>query len=247
MRGPSATDRVRAELLKIWTTPATWAALAVTLAAHVLLGWIAGGTELRIAGTSGAVPLGQSGALMLAPVYVFAAVGVFAAGTEFAGGQLRTSLLAVPGRAALFAAKLTATALVCTVAAVVVVAPGYVLQHRVALADGRLPWSDVAAGIGSRVAVHVLLAVVGLGVAWLARSVVVPMIVLVVVGLLAAPTLRDSVPAVVARLPHDAALSAVGTPAGPEALTRTAGLAALALWGAVLAAAAWAALARRDA
>ncbi len=247
MRAPALVSPIRAELTKISTVPALWIALTVTLATNSLLGWAAGIGTVRISSGEGMVPLAQAGALLLAPVYVFVAVGVFAAGTEYGSGQLSASLLAVPGRSRLFAAKLIATVVAAAVAALVVVAPGFVLLHRHDLAAGTFVWRPALAELGSHVVVYLLLAVVGLGLACMVRNVVVPMIVLIVAALLAAPMLRGSFPDVVAVLPHDAALSAVGTPSGPDALVQGAGFAVLAAWGVALTAAAWIAFSLRDA
>lgn len=247
MSAPTVSGLVRAELTKIRTTPAVWIALTVTLATNTLLGWFAGTGSVRISSGAGMVPLAQAGALLLAPVYVFVVVGVFAGGTEFGTGQLSSSLLAMPARSRLFAAKLTATVAVAAVAALAVVAPGFVMLHRAGIADGTYAWRTAWLELGAHVGVYVLLAVIGLGFASVARTVVVPMIVLIGVALLVAPMLRGSIPAVVALLPNDAALSAVGKPAGPDALVRGAGFAVLAAWGAVLTAAAWVAFAVRDA
>jgi ABC-2 type transport system permease protein len=220
-----------AELTKIHTLPATWIALAVALIAHTVLGVLASAG----AHIDGTVPLGRHGTVMLTPAYVFIAVGVFAAGSEHSAGELRVSLLAVPRRVRLFTAKLAVTAAVSLVGAAVVLLPGHLVQH-----------GPAAAGLAAFVTAYLLLALVGFGVAVLARTVVTPLALLLVAAVLVAPTLRGAFPEVVRYLPHDAALSLIGLPGDPTALDRLDGLSVLTAWAAVSVAAAAAVYTRRD-
>lgn len=236
-----------AELTKVRTLPSVWAVLAVAFVANLVLAVLAHGDTLRVAGADGGIPLGRVGSLMLAPVYVFAAIGAFAAGTEYTGGQLRSSLLATPERLRLFRAHMAAAAGASAVAALAVVTPAYLVQHASALDEGALGARDAAVGVFMLVSVYTLVSVLAFGFAVLARGAVVPLVVLVVAALLVAPTLRGALPQVIALLPQDAALSAVGLPEGPDALPRWSGLGVLTAWAAVCVAAAGVTFARRDA
>ncbi|MEU8234381.1 hypothetical protein AB0C12_32745 [Actinoplanes sp. NPDC048967] len=120
------TALLAAELAKIRTLPAVWIALTAALAANGGLGVLAASDAVRVAGPDGPVPVARLGAPLLAPVYVFVAIAVCAAGSEFRGGQVRVSLLAVPRRTRLFAAKSAVCALVSVLAAVLVVLPSRV-------------------------------------------------------------------------------------------------------------------------
>ena len=91
-----------AEAAKLATLPATWVALAVATAGHVLL---------ALAG-----PV-QAGGLLLAPAYAIAGVSVHAAGTEYRTGQIRLTLAAVPDRTRLLTAKAVVSLTVCLLAA----------------------------------------------------------------------------------------------------------------------------------
>lgn len=224
-----------AELSKIRTLPATWVAVAVAVAAGTVLGVLAADGGVRVGSPAGPVGIGRLGTVMLAPAYVFVAVAVFAAGSEYRGGQLRVSLLAVPSRARLFAAKLTVTTAVSVPGAVLVILPGH-------LARGA-----AVAGLAPLVTAYLLLALVGFGLAVLARTVVTPLALLFGVAVLVGPALRGVVPQVVRHLPHDAALSLAGMADDPAALTRPGGFVVLLAWAAVSLAAAAAAFTRRDA
>ncbi len=237
------TDLLLAELTKIRTLPATWIALAVTLAANTLLGLLAATDVVRVAGQQGQVTIDQLGTVMLAPVYAFAAVPVFAAGGEY-GGQLRVSLLSVPDRNRFFAAKLLAGAGVTVLAAVLVVLPGHLVRHA---ADGGRDAAGVIGGLLCEVTAYLLLGLVGHGFAVLAKTVVTPLAVLFILPVLVSPMLGGILPGVVRLLPHEAALSFLGMPTGPAfALSRPAGLLVISAWAALFVGAAWVITARRD-
>ncbi|MGW4947337.1 hypothetical protein ACWEOZ_37785 [Actinoplanes sp. NPDC004185] len=226
-------DLLAAELVKIRTLPATWIALTGALAANGALGVLAATDAVRVAGPDGPVPIARLGAPLLVPGYVFAAIAVFAAGSEFRGGQVRVSLLAGPGRTRLFAAKSTVCAFVSLLGAVLVVLP--------------FPRAAAGTGLPALVTAYLLLALVGYGFAVIARTVVAPLAVLSATALLVTPMLRGVVPDLVKYLPHDAALSLVGLPGGPSALGRAGGLLALSSWAAGCVVAAWLVFVRRDA
>lgn len=223
-----------AELTKLRTLPAFWFAAGAALVANTVLGALAASDVVRIGGRNGSVVIGRLGTLMLAPGYLLAAVAVLAAGSEYSGGQLRVSLLAVPARGRLFASKLSVAAAASLMGAVVVLLPGHLLQH------------GDAAQLLALVTAYLLLGVVGFGLAVLTRTVVTPLALLFAAAVLIAPTLRTALPEVVRRLPHDAALSLVGMADDPGALTRLGGLSVLAAWSVVTLAVAASVYIRRD-
>jgi ABC-2 type transport system permease protein len=172
-----------AELVKIATLPATWIALAVATAGHVLLA-LAGRVE--------------AGGLLLVPAYATAAVSVHAAGTEYRTGQFRITLAAAPNRGRLFAAKVMAGLAVCLLGTVF---PALVVPY-------------------------LLIALIGLGLAVITRSVVIPVAAL---GL--APILATILPPRVADLlPHAAALGLLHGRSGLLVLTTWAGLCTAGAW-----------------
>ncbi|MBB4917521.1 hypothetical protein [Streptosporangium saharense] len=218
---------MRAEFTRIRTLPATWIALAVTLAANTLLGLLAATDTVRVATSDGQVAVSQLGTVMLAPVYAFLAVPVFAAGRE-----LRISLLATPDRNRFLLAKLLASAGTTIVAAPVLLLPGLLVRH----AAGSLPAEMTA---------YLLLGLVGGGFAVLTRTAVIPLAVLLALPVLVSPMLAGLLPGLVRLLPHEATLSFLGTSTGP-ALSRTAGFWVLLAWAVVFVGAAWVATVRRD-
>lgn len=234
-----------AELTKVRTLPSAWAVVGVASVAQLVLAVLTHGDTLRVAGADGGIPLSQVGDLVLAPVYVLAALGALAAGTT--GGQLRASLLATPDRPRLFRAQVAVAVGVSAVAALVVVSPAYLVQRAGALGDGTHGAGDAAVDVLALVSAYTLLSVLAFACSVLARGVVAPLVVLVVAALLVAPTLRGALPQVIALLPHDAALSAVGLPEGPAPLPRWSGLGALTAWVVVCLVAARVTFARRDA
>lgn len=233
-----------AELTKIRTLPAVWIALALTVVANTVLGVLAATDAVRVASADGEVAVGQLGTLMLAPVYVFIAIAVFAAGTEYRGGQLRVSLAAVPDRTRWFGSKLAVSAAAALLAAIPAVLPGLLVQRGVAgdLASGRTV-TDLLALLTS----YLLLSLVGFGFAFLARTLVTPLAVLFILPILVSTTLGSLFPQVIRFLPHEATLSFLGRAADPAtALGRGAGLLVLTGWALLFVGTAWVLVVRRD-
>ncbi|SDI37769.1 ABC-2 type transport system permease protein [Sinosporangium album] len=240
------TDLMHAELTKIRTLPATWIVLAVTLVANTALGFLAATDVVRVAGQGGPVAIAQLGTLLLAPVYAFIAVPVFAAGSEYGGGQLRVSLTAVPNRHRFFLAKLLASSGVAVLAAVPAVLPGHLVQH-VAAPRGDSGVGSVISGFLALVMAYLLVGLVGFGFAVLAKTVVTPLAVLFILPVLVSPMLGGILPGVVRLLPHEATLSFLAMPTSPAlALGGATGLAVVTAWAVVFVGTAWWVNARRD-
>ncbi|MDP9841960.1 ABC-2 type transport system permease protein [Streptosporangium lutulentum] len=238
-------DILAAERIKISTLPASWIALTVAFGANTLLGAVAATDVVRIAGQDG--PIARLGTLMLAPVYVFVAIAVFAAGSEYRGGQLRVSLAVVPGRDRLFAAKLTVSTTLSLIASIPAVLPGYALWHAAEVRSGEPGTRDVVIGFLALLTAYLLLGLIGHGFAVVAKTVVTPLAVLLITPILISPAFRSTLPHLVRFLPHEAALSLLGMPADPAtALDPVAGLLVLAAWAALSVAVAWRVFVRRD-
>lgn len=233
-----------AELSKIRTLPSTWIALALTVVANTVLGILAATDTVRVASADGDVAVGQLGTLMLAPVYVFIAIAVFAAGTEYRGGQLRVSLAAVPDRTRWFGAKLAVSAAVALAAAIPAVLPGLLVQHGAA---GDLISARTVTDLLALLTGYLLLSLVGFGFAFLARGFVTPLAVLFILPVLVSTTLSGLFPQVIRFLPHEATLSFLGRAAGPATvLGRGAGLLVLTGWALLFVGTAWTLIVRRD-
>jgi ABC-2 type transport system permease protein len=227
MTAPAAIrfrDVAAAELTKTRTLPATWIALAIAAVADILLGVLASTSAVRTA------PSGLAGTLTMASVYAFAAIAVYAAGSEYRTGQYGLTAAAVPRRHRLYVAKLTG---------VVLVAAGAVLL------PGRL--HDDPGGVVASFTVQVLVSLIGYGFAVLTRTVVTPLAALIALPVLVSPALHGLLPEVVRLLPHEAALSVLGRPADPAtALDHDGGLLTLLTWAVLSVGTAWATFARRD-
>ncbi|MFC6022653.1 ABC transporter permease [Plantactinospora solaniradicis] len=233
-----------AELTKIRTLPGAWIALASTVVANTVLGILAATDVVRVATAEGEVAVDQFGTLMLAPAYGFIAITVFAAGTEYRGGQLRVSLAAVPDRTRWFGSKLAVSAAVALVAAIPAVLPGLLVQH---IAAGDLASGRTATELLGLLTGYLLLSLVGFGFAFLARGVVTPLAVLFILPVLVSTTLGGLFPQVVKFLPHEATLSLLGRADNPATtLGRPAGLLVLAGWALLFVGTAWALIVRRD-
>ena len=242
------SDVLGAEITKIRTLPAVWIVVAVSAGASTLLGIIAATDVVRVAGQAGPADITKFGTLMLAPMYAFIAIAVFAAGSEYRGGQLRLSLAATPDRHRFFTAKLLAVAAVTGPAAMAALLPGFAIQHASAVSTEELAIGDAAAGFGRLVLAYLLFSLIGYGFAFAAKTVVTPVAVLFAMPILVSTTLGGVLPKVVRLLPHEATLGFLGMPTGPvSGLGRGPGLLVLTTWTVLVVVAAWALVTRRDA
>ncbi len=154
---------VRTELLKLAGLPSVWAAAALGLLVPPLIAFL----NTRTVGTgidSGYVELGFGvvGALVL---------GVVAAGSEYRGRQITTSLICVPSRARFLLAKTGALAL--TVALLAAVTAVGTLSITGSLSAGAVP------RIVGVVVYWVLTALLANGITLLTRSGVLPLTILI--------------------------------------------------------------------
>ncbi|MDN5725789.1 MAG: hypothetical protein L0G99_07640, partial [Propionibacteriales bacterium] len=124
-------DVFGAEITKITTLPGTVIMMIIGAVANLAL------AAVDVSGvrfSTGATPsrLSTFGMVMLAPVYAFLVMPVTAAASEHRDGQLRLSLVAVPGRRVLAAGAWLAMMSTAVVGAVVALAPARLI---VALVD----------------------------------------------------------------------------------------------------------------
>ncbi|MEG3637210.1 hypothetical protein [Micromonospora palythoicola] len=230
-----------AELTKLFGLPAVLAAVLGTIGAAVAItGALAAspaGVNEPVAVVLQAVPYLQAGTISL---------GVLAVGTEYADGQIHTTLRCVPDRLAVPAAKTLAYLAWATVTAVAALGIG-LLTARVALAarnvpvvtDG-LPWNVVGA------AVHLaLIGLLGLTFAALLRAVVSALVVTLSLVLVVSPVLDAVTPH--ARYLPDRAGDLLYRPDPAQVLTPATGLLVLLGWVVVIGTGAVAAFRRRDA
>ncbi|MFW5418472.1 ABC transporter [Nocardiopsis sp. CNT-189] len=237
-------DVIAAEAVKIATDPIAIALLAAAAAVNTLLAVIdASGTTFYTGGAREPSTLSSFGTLMLAPVYAFLVLPVYAAAGEYRGGQLRMSLTATPDRRVLLLGKVAAMIAAALAAAVIALAPARLIIG-VSAGPGA---GGLLLDLGRWVAVYVLMSAVAFGLAGLLRSAIAPLGILVTLPVVVATGVLQW-PAGLRFLPDQAALSLVGTPAydvhelppGTAALT-------LALWALLSLAGYGAALIRRDA
>ncbi|MFI6577059.1 ABC transporter permease [Nocardiopsis sp. NPDC050513] len=182
-------DTVRSEAVKLRTVPsvlvACLATAVLTIGLAYLSGWSVGNAldtdPTRIVGnftpeSSGfdAIAYGQAGMVVL---------GVLAVSGEYAGGQIRTSLIAVPDRRRLLAAKAAAVTVAALVVSAVTV-PGAFAVTQIGLGDHGYPWADVPDGpvpgaLVGAVVYWVVLALLSAGLTVVVRNAVVPLVVLI--------------------------------------------------------------------
>ncbi|MBR8740396.1 ABC transporter permease [Nocardiopsis sp. MG754419] len=178
---------VRAEGRKLVTLPVVPLSMLATFVVTVALAGIASWSMAGLLDDAGAgmdfspedegfqsVHFGQAGMVVL---------GVLAVGGEFAGNQVRTSLLAMPGRLRFLAAKAAVVALLAALTASVTV-PLAFTASQIALGEYGMSLSTaldagVLTPMAGAVLYWVLLALLAAGCTVLARNTVAPLAVLV--------------------------------------------------------------------
>lgn len=236
-------DVVISETTKIVTHPASILALGLALAANTLLAIIAATDVVRFGASDGAAaPLSAFPAVMFAPIYAFLVLPVYAAASEYQGGQLRVSLTAVPDRHRLAMGKLTAAVGVAIPAALVALVPARLV---LGLHEG-LTVPGLLADMGRWVGAYLLMSLLVFGLAAVLRSTIAPLVILAVTVIGVNAGLVQW-PEGVRFLPDQAAMSMIGTPAFEVTeLPSAVAAVALGLWALVAICGYAVALIRRD-
>ncbi|XVQ88614.1 hypothetical protein ACQP2K_14705 [Microbispora siamensis] len=194
-RGREAAQALAAELSKLVSLPATWLTLGGTLVVNLILA-----IAFTIAGLRGSAGTRSAPDIGLASIgYAqagFVILGVLAACSEYIGGQIRTTLTAMPRRALQFTAKHLALAIVVFPVAAITAASGVVLAAGV-LGDTAVPVTSgrVAAALGGATAYLALTTLISAAVGALVRRTLAAVVVLLGYLFIAGPLLRDHVPA----------------------------------------------------
>lgn len=233
-------NAIRAELVKLRGLPVVLATMLRTVAAG-------SGLSVALAATSvepksgvsvmvGTIPFLQVGPILL---------GVLAVGTEYQGGQIRSTLTATPARLRLLSAKLVATLAVVTVTSAVTVGAEVAAAQKTLAArhlattplDGR-----AAVGAGCYL---VLIGMLGFSVTVLLRSLIPALVSMLGVVLMVSPLV--SLYTEHARWLPDRAGSLLYLPATDALLTATTGTLVRVAWIAAIGAAGVVSFVRRDA
>ncbi|MEV4460175.1 hypothetical protein [Microbispora sp. NPDC049633] len=245
-RGREAVQALAAEVSKLVSLPATWLTLGGALAANPVLA-----IAYTVAGLRGSAGTPSVPDLGLAPIgYTqagFVILGVLAACSEYTGGQIRTTLTAMPRRALQLTAKHIALAIVVLPAGVITAASGVVLAA-VVLGDTAAPVTAgrAAGALSGAVAYLALTTLISAAVGALVRRTLAAVVVLLGYLFIAGPILRDHVFA--ARYLPDSAGFAMWLPPADDggAVTPVHGAVLLTAWTAVLTAVAVSVYRRRD-
>lgn len=237
-------DVFAAEVTKITTNPATILVLASTFVANLLLAAVeASGMTFDIGRPQDPSSISSFGIVMLAPVYLFLILPVYAAATEYRGGQLRMSLTATPNRGSFVLNKLAAMLTVIIFAAIIALLPA-----RLVIGTSDSPEAgELLLNTGRWITVYVLMSVIAFGLAGTLRSAIAPLGIMIALPMVVATGIIQWVDGI-RFLPDQASLSLLGT-SGYEVTELPVGIAALVLiaWALTSVAAYAFVLIRRDA
>lgn len=258
---------VRAELTKILTLPRVWIATGVVLGLHALV--LIQSVRLNAEAVAGITPdgvieiftgtpqpateaiLGLLAASSLQMGLLVPVLAAVIAGQEFRSNQLGVTVLAMPRRGRLIAAKAVATAAHLLLVAVLIAGISTAFMYA-AVEDwnpGLLVTGAAFLGHGRFVAFAVLSGLTGFGITVIARSTLVGVIVTIAqIAVTMTQALAGAAPALDALLPVSAARNLLLDP-GINRLTAGPGHALLVLiaWAGVTTAVAGITLGRRDA
>lgn len=201
-------DVIRSEITKVTTHPATFLMLIITVAANLVLAGIdASGVTFYTGDPAGPSSLSDFGVVMIAPLYAFLVIPVWAAATEHHGGQLRMSLTATPHRGRFVLAKLTATLAIIIVAAVVAIVPARLV---IGIAEGLAP-GELLTNCVQWAAAYVFMSIVAFGLAGILKNTIAPLGIMIALPVVIATGILQWSDGL-RFLPDQAALSLVETP-----------------------------------
>ncbi|GII84537.1 hypothetical protein Ssi03_25270 [Sphaerisporangium siamense] len=232
-RGREAAQALAAELSKLMSLPAAWHTLAGTLVVNLLLS-----AALATAGRGGST--GARGALDVGLASVgyaqagFVVLGVLAACSEYTGGQIRTTLTAMPRRTLQLTAKHLALAIVVLPAAAATVTSGVVTAGVLGGTAAPVSPGHLARALIGVTAYLTLTTLLSAAVGALVRRTLAAVVMLQAYYFIVGPLLRDRTQA--ARYLPDTAGLAMGFPVsgGTGAVTPAHGALVLTAWTIVL-------------
>lgn len=187
---------MRYELIRLRTIRSTWWLVFLSLLATGSIAWAVAANlvaePLDVADATVLLTGGASYSPLVPPAVFMAVLGVLAFGHEYRHGSIRATLIAIPRRSRVMAAKTLTVALTAAVVAVLSLAVAWgvgfaVLGER--MLD--LPWVEdpLPRVLGGYVAFVVLSALLGLALAGLFRNVPAALVAILVIPLVLEPVL----------------------------------------------------------
>ncbi|MFI6505468.1 ABC transporter permease [Nonomuraea typhae] len=242
-RGREAAQALAAELSKLASLPPAWLTLAGTLAVNLILALAF--TVAGLQGSTGTTSIIDIGLASISYAQAgFVVFGVLAACSEYTGGQIRTTLSAVPRRTLQLTAKHLALAIAVLPAAAFTAAAGVALTAVMSGGTAEPPAFGQAAGALSGVTGYlVLITLAAAAVGALLRNTLAAVVALLAYFFIVGPLLRDRLPA--AKYLPDSAGSAMWFPAA-DAVTPGQGALLLTAWTVLLIVVALLGYRRRD-
>lgn len=200
---------VRSEFTKIISHPTIKLFIFITTIINLGLAIVdAGGLTFYTGDEMTASKVSDFGVLMFAPIYAFLILPVYAASSEYQGGQNRMTLIAVPDRQHLMKGKMAAAGLAVLCGILVSVIPSRLIIN--IFSD--VSMSYILVDIVRWTAVYFLMSMIAFGIAGLTRSAMVPLSILIMVPIFIATGILQW-PEGLRFLPDQASMSLLGTPA----------------------------------
>ncbi|MEK4301554.1 hypothetical protein MKY30_19540 [Oceanobacillus sp. FSL W8-0428] len=200
---------VRSEFMKIISHPTI--VLFIIITAILNIGLAILDTSGLVFYTANGMPpstVADFGIVMFAPIYAFLILPVYAASSEYQGGQNRMTLIAVPNRQRLINGKVTAVVLAVLCGILVTVIPARLMIN--IFSDTGM--SHKLIDLTCWAAVYLLMSIIAFSIAGITRSAIVPLSILIMIPIFVATGILQW-PDGLRFLPDQASMSLLGTPA----------------------------------
>lgn len=202
-------DILTAEITKILTHPTIVLCILTTLIINVGLAVLdASGLIFYTGADSTAATISDFSSLMFAPIYAFLVFPVYAASSEYRGGQHRMTLVATPNRNNLMKAKIAAVSLTILGSILITIIPSRLITHIFANTSINYLLFDLFRWT----AVYFFMALIAFGLAGITRSTIVPLSILIIIPIFIGTGIIQW-PEGLRFLPDQASMSLLGTPA----------------------------------
>lgn len=233
---------VKSEVTKIITQPIILLSVMGAVIANLLFAILdTSGLVIYVGGIE-PTTISGIGVVMFAPIYAFLVLPVYAAASEYQGGQNRMSLVAIPNRNILLQAKTIAVILTVFAGILVAVIPPRLIINIFAnksmdyIIIDIIRWS----------AVYLLMSIVAWGIAGITRSILVPLSILVLIPIFIATGILQWY-SIIRFMPDQASMSLLGTPSNElTKLPPNIALIALTVWAILMLGAYWIAFNKSD-
>ncbi|WP_339184923.1 hypothetical protein [Oceanobacillus sp. FSL W7-1293] len=203
------SSTVRSEFMKIFFHPTIVLFIIITMIVNLGIAIVdASGLGFYTGDEVTPSKVSDFGMVMFAPIYAFLILPVYAASSEYQGGQYRMTLTATPNRQRLMNGKVVAVVLAILGGILVAIIPSRLIIN--IFSD--VSMSYMLIDITRWTAVYLLMSIIAFSIAGTTRSTIVPLSILIMIPIFIGTGILQW-PKGLRFLPDQASMSLLGTPA----------------------------------